>query len=78
MGVFDFRDQGLPPDCRKKVKMFNSKLKSENNSVTGSRNIARWVAKTGILASVAILLMFFEMTIPLMPAFLKFDFSEIK
>lgn len=57
--------------------MFNSKLKSENNSVTGSRNIARWVAKTGILASVAILLMFFEMVIPLMPAFLKFDFSEI-
>jgi len=57
--------------------MFNSKLKSESNSVTGSRNIARWVAKTGILAAVAILLMFFEMTIPLMPAFLKFDFSEI-
>ncbi len=57
--------------------MINSKLNSSSNSVTGSRNIAKWVAKTGILASVAILLMFLEMVIPLMPAFLKFDFSEI-
>lgn len=57
--------------------MFNSKLKESSNSVTGSRNITKWVAKTGILASVAILLMFMEMVIPLIPAFLKFDFSEI-
>lgn len=42
-----------------------------------SRRVAHWVAKTGILAAVAILLMFWEMAIPLMPAFLKFDFSEI-
>lgn len=47
------------------------------NNPKNSRQIAHWVAKTGILAAVAILLMFWEMAIPLMPAFLKFDFSEI-
>ncbi len=36
-----------------------------------------WIAKSGILAGVAILLMFFETPLPLMPVFLKFDLSEI-
>lgn len=53
------------------------KMKSSTNSVTESRNIASWVAKTGVLSAVAIMLMFLETAIPLIPFFLKFDFSEI-
>jgi len=36
-----------------------------------------WIAKTGILGAAAIILMILEFPLPLMPAFLKFDFSEI-
>ncbi len=42
-----------------------------------ARNLARWVAKAGLLAAGAILLMYLELVLPFMPAFLKFDFSEI-
>ena len=37
----------------------------------------RKVAITGIFAAVAIVLMYLEIPLPLMPSFLKFDFSEI-
>lgn len=36
-----------------------------------------WIAKSGILAGVAIVLMYLEIPLPLMPVFLKFDLSEI-
>lgn len=36
-----------------------------------------WIAKTGILTAVAVVLMYLEFPLPLMPDFLKFDFSEI-
>lgn len=36
-----------------------------------------WIAKTGILTAVAVVLMYLEFPLPLMPEFLKFDFSEI-
>lgn len=36
-----------------------------------------WIAKAGILAAIAAILMFFEFPLPLMPAFLKYDFSDI-
>ena len=36
-----------------------------------------WIAKTGILAAAAIILMILEFPLPLMPNFLKFDLSEI-
>jgi len=36
-----------------------------------------WIAKTGIIAAAAIILMFFEFPLPLMPGFLKFDLSEV-
>jgi len=36
-----------------------------------------FIAKTGILAAVAIVLMYLEFPLPFMPGFLKFDFSEI-
>lgn len=57
---------------------------TENNGTTAklskiNKNRARvhWIAKTGILAAVAIALMYIEMILPFMPTFLKFDFSEI-
>ncbi|MHB8962633.1 MAG: ECF transporter S component [Saccharofermentanales bacterium] len=36
-----------------------------------------WIAKSGILAAAAIVLMFIETPLPLMPGFLKFDLSEV-
>jgi riboflavin transporter FmnP len=45
--------------------------------LTQNRKTTRWIAKTGVLAAVAIVLMYIEFVIPLMPAFLKFDFSEV-
>jgi len=48
-----------------------------NKNVLLSRAKAHWIAKAGILTAVAVVLMYFEMTLPLMPTFLKFDFSEI-
>ena len=47
------------------------------SSASKSRKTARFVAKAGILSAVAILLMYLELVLPLMPTFLKFDFSEI-
>ncbi|MDD2533976.1 MAG: ECF transporter S component [Eubacteriales bacterium] len=42
-----------------------------------ARMTSRWVAKTGVLAAVAIVLMYIEFMIPLMPSFLKLDLSEV-
>jgi riboflavin transporter FmnP len=42
-----------------------------------SKKLTHWVAKTGILTAVAVALMYLEFSLPLVPAFLKFDFSEI-
>ena len=57
---------------------------TDNNSgktpVTASnKNRIRlhWIAKTGILSAIAIVLMYLEFNLPFMPIFLKFDFSEI-
>jgi riboflavin transporter len=41
------------------------------------RSRVRWITKTGILAAIAVVLMYLEFSLPLMPPFLKFDFSEI-
>lgn len=43
----------------------------------GRPNRTMWLAKTGILAAAAIALMYLEISLPLFPTFLKFDFSEI-
>ncbi len=56
---------------------------SEKNTSIGqsgrleARKRAHWVAKAGLLAAGAILLMYLELVLPFMPAFLKFDFSEV-
>jgi riboflavin transporter FmnP len=53
---------------------------TENNVQTlqqKNRSRIRWITKTGILAAVATALMYLEFSVPLMPAFLEFDFSEV-
>ena len=37
----------------------------------------RWLAKAGILTAVAVVLLYLEIPLPLLPDFLKFDFSEV-
>lgn len=51
--------------------------KTNQQTLRSARATSRWVAKTGVLAAVAIVLMYIEIMIPLMPSFLKFDFSEV-
>lgn len=38
---------------------------------------AHWVAKAGVLAALAVVLMYLELSLPFVPVFLKFDFSEV-
>lgn len=42
-----------------------------------SHNKVLWITKAGILAAIATVLMYLEFPIPLMPVFLKYDFSDI-
>ena len=54
-------------------------MKEINQTVNSAANRkkVRWIAQTGILTAAAVILMYLEMSLPLMPAFLKFDFSEV-
>ena len=47
------------------------------DSATQSRVLTRKIAITGIFTAMAVVLMYLEIPLPLMPPFLKFDFSEI-
>ena len=47
------------------------------NYPSNARQRARWVAKAGILTAAAVVLMYLEFALPLMPTFLMFDYSEI-
>ena len=55
-----------------KMEFFNGrkKMNIKNNRVN-------WVAKVGMLSAVSAILMFLEIPIPLVPPFLKFDFSDL-
>lgn len=55
----------------------NKNGKTTVNSLNKNRSRIHWIAKTGILAAIATVLMYLEFPLPLMPDFLKFDFSEI-
>jgi riboflavin transporter len=68
--------QRLPVNARRregKTMPTQNEIKPKQTN----RNRVRWIAKTGILAGIAVVLMYLEFSIPLMPSFLKFDFSEI-
>lgn len=56
---------------------FELKQKSASINKTNKSSRTRWIAKTGILSAVAIILMYLEFNLPFMPVFLKFDFAEI-
>jgi riboflavin transporter len=49
----------------------------EKQTLIAARSKAHWIAKAGILTAVAVGLMYLEFSLPLVPGFLKFDFSEI-
>ncbi|HRX41890.1 MAG TPA: ECF transporter S component [Clostridia bacterium] len=40
-------------------------------------NRVNWIAKVGMLSAVSAILMFLEIPVPLVPPFLKFDFSDL-
>ena len=48
-----------------------------NISKTKSRFNARFIAGTAMLSAVAFILQYIEIAIPIMPAFIKFDFSDL-
>ncbi|HHT25599.1 MAG TPA: ECF transporter S component [Clostridiaceae bacterium] len=56
---------------------FELKQKSASINKTSDSSRTRWIAKTGILSALAIILMYLEFNLPFMPVFLKFDFAEI-
>jgi riboflavin transporter FmnP len=77
-GLFLFPRQNPDLFGRKKQKEgLTMTENSMNLRIDKTRARIRWIAKTGVLSAVAIALMYLEMSLPLMPAFLKFDFSEI-
>ena len=51
----------------------NKKIKRE----ASTRERSKWIAKTGILTALSVILMYLEFPIPLMPVFLKFDFADL-
>lgn len=55
----------------------NNGSAAKMSKINKNRDRVHWIAKTGILAAVAIALMYIEMILPFMPTFLKFDFSEV-
>lgn len=48
-----------------------------NITKTKSRFNARFIAGTAMLSAVAFILQYIEIAIPIMPAFIKFDFSDL-
>ena len=53
-------------------------LTGKNQRVsTGKRSNVRKLAMTGMLSAVAVVLMYLSFNVPLMPSFIKLDFSEL-
>lgn len=44
---------------------------------TGMSSRVRFITVTAMLSAISFVLMYFEFTIPIMPAFIKFDFSDL-
>lgn len=44
---------------------------------SNAKERAHWVAKAGVLTALAVVLMYLELSLPFVPVFLKFDFSEV-
>lgn len=50
---------------------------THKKQVTSAKERTRTITKIAILSATAFILMLFEVSVPLMPPFLKFDFSEV-
>ena len=48
-----------------------------NNTKTGATSKVRFITVTAMLSAISFVLMYFEFPIPIMPAFIKFDFSDL-
>lgn len=48
-----------------------------NKSKTGMNSKVRFITVTAMLSAISFVLMYFEFPIPIMPAFIKFDFSDL-
>ena len=57
--------------------MSEQELKKVKETRAKANAKTTWITKTGILSAFAIILMYLEFNLPLMPVFLKFDFAEI-
>lgn len=53
------------------------KMKKTNNTKTNSKQKTRIIAGAGMLTAVAAVLQFIEISIPLVPSFIKLDFSDL-
>lgn len=63
---------------RKGEKNMKNETKTMNTTTAGGINQSvRYVTVTAILAAVAFVLQCFEIAIPIMPGFIKFDFSDL-
>ena len=55
----------------------NNETRTVNTTTGGMNQSVRYVTVTAILAAVAFVLQCFEISIPIMPGFVKFDFSDL-
>ena len=46
-------------------------------SITSNRSRTRYIAVTAMLAGIAFVLQYIELPVPVMPSFIKFDFSDL-
>ncbi|MBR5754046.1 MAG: ECF transporter S component, partial [Clostridia bacterium] len=52
-------------------------MASPKTQQTGSTSMVRKLTTTAVMAAIATILMYIEFPIPVMPAFVKLDFSEL-
>ena len=55
----------------------NTNTKTKKQMSTKARFTTRYIAVTAVLSAVAFVLMFFDLSVPFMPSFIKFDISDL-
>lgn len=62
---------------RKGEKNMNNETQTVTTGTRGMSRSVRYVTVTAMLAAVSFILQYIEISIPIMPAFIKFDFSDL-